>query len=965
MSNSNNIFKSLKNIAIISFFALTPLIWLCNFLYYRGIEDEKSRLVAIQENLLNEMEDFQTKLTPTSYIDCVFDELKTSFGTNYDPNSYRPLFYTNDEDILDKTYLEKANYYLIENHALKPIVSAFKNFDKKPSIISSLPIFNNNKEAENFADAILSYFIAIHKKQDKDDFANSFFHDHLSLFSNIPTASGKSASFFSGKFGDQLSIQIFNTYPVATNKPNYEAADYFCFNSSDIKHELLLKNALRTQNDSYINRQFLIIKNKKQIKLPTFLTIGNKYCYLSEFPNAHYSYAKNLSIKSSELSSNVLMFINNNCLATTIDISELESKYSIDLAITQNFLRIAIMILWIIFVNSILNRNKAEIGLTSKLRMAVALAIVFPLIGFIFVFNQIKNKNLSLEISDCNQRIEQRFKLFEKILEDNDRRLIIDSQKYKKAFSDLYFSFSSSNKFLENTYGTRQFPGSEYISETRILDKNVNILGFTNYRHLNLNPADSLGYYKIFSELKLPNNTKEALQNKAKMDLFLGLTLDYWNAVSTNKRISAESLLDSNLNHLTFLKKTTFQLLAEANNPNKIEAMTFNLFSSPEYTVSKIKKLYEESKKLFQDTHKNSNIDYCIFFRDKNNLSKIIAQNVTNNERMFQHALKTLFNRSSQIEIINDKNEYLVKSSLFCANLPIIITADATIYKPGFSFADTLTLPLILLAYSIISMSLLSKALSESFLSPIKSLIQFVNQIKSFNYDTKVVIETGDELTELSRSFNIMAKELSKREKMRRFVSENLYSILKKDTDAPMNETTVTILASDIRNFTLISEANTPESVVSLLNDYFTSMEEAIVANGGIIEKFIGDALIAAFYPNENLEKTSIRAAKAAVHMKKNLLLFNQERQKKNMLTIENGIGLATGNIIMGFAGQKSRRREFILFGEVLEQAEEIEALTKTGKHTKIFVDKITANLISHSFNLVSLKENPEVLEIK
>ena len=150
------------------------------------------------------------------------------------------------------------------------------------------------------------------------------------------------------------------------------------------------------------------------------------------------------------------MFINNNCLATTIDISELESKYSIDLAITQNFLRIAIMILWIIFVNSIMNRNKAEIGLTSKLRMAVALAIVFPLIGFIFVFNQIKNKNLSLEISDCKQRIEQRFKLFEKILEDNDRRLIIDSQKYKKAFSDLYF-LSSSNKFLETPMGQDNF----------------------------------------------------------------------------------------------------------------------------------------------------------------------------------------------------------------------------------------------------------------------------------------------------------------------------------------------------------------------------------------------------------------------------------------------------------------------------------------------------------------------------
>ena len=105
MSNSNNIFKSLKNIAIISFFALTPLIWLCNFLYYRGIEDEKSRLVAIQENLLNEMEDFQTKLTPTSYIDC--DELKTSFGTNYDLVLYKR------RDILD-SLPEKANSYLIE-----------------------------------------------------------------------------------------------------------------------------------------------------------------------------------------------------------------------------------------------------------------------------------------------------------------------------------------------------------------------------------------------------------------------------------------------------------------------------------------------------------------------------------------------------------------------------------------------------------------------------------------------------------------------------------------------------------------------------------------------------------------------------------------------------------------------------------------------------------------------------------
>ena len=79
---------------------------------------------------------------------------------------------------------------------------------------------------------------------------------------------------------------------------------------------------------------------------------------------------------------------------------------------------------------------------------------------------------------------------------------------------------------------------SEYISETRILDKNVNILGFTNYRHLNLNPADSLGYYKY--SVNLNYRTQKNLQNKAKMDLFLGLTLDYWNAVSTNK-ISAKA----------------------------------------------------------------------------------------------------------------------------------------------------------------------------------------------------------------------------------------------------------------------------------------------------------------------------------------------------------------------------------------------------------------------------------------
>ncbi|MDY6784100.1 MAG: adenylate/guanylate cyclase domain-containing protein [Cyanobacteriota bacterium] len=137
------------------------------------------------------------------------------------------------------------------------------------------------------------------------------------------------------------------------------------------------------------------------------------------------------------------------------------------------------------------------------------------------------------------------------------------------------------------------------------------------------------------------------------------------------------------------------------------------------------------------------------------------------------------------------------------------------------------------------------------------------------------------------------------------------------------------ILFSDIRSFTTFSLTREPEQVVQQLNTYLEAMVEAILAEGGTLDKFIGDAVMAEFgSPISHGEKEdALRAVRAAIGMRKALVQLQQKWREQGQEVLFNGIGIHYGEVIAGDIGS-SKRREFAVIGDTVNVASRVEGLT-------------------------------------
>jgi adenylate cyclase len=176
---------------------------------------------------------------------------------------------------------------------------------------------------------------------------------------------------------------------------------------------------------------------------------------------------------------------------------------------------------------------------------------------------------------------------------------------------------------------------------------------------------------------------------------------------------------------------------------------------------------------------------------------------------------------------------------------------------------------------------------------------------------------------------------------------------------------TITILFADIRGFTRISEHAPPERIVSLLNRYFSAMTDIIFAHGGTLDKYLGDGLMALFGAPTATPDDANNALNAAVAMQRRVLGINVELSNEGLPEIGVGMGLHTGEVIVGYIGSE-RRSEYTAIGDAVNTCSRLESNARGGE---ILMSDATAKAARSRYKLqprdpitVKNREQPVVL---
>ncbi|KTD73291.1 adenylate/guanylate cyclase domain-containing protein [Legionella tucsonensis] len=198
-----------------------------------------------------------------------------------------------------------------------------------------------------------------------------------------------------------------------------------------------------------------------------------------------------------------------------------------------------------------------------------------------------------------------------------------------------------------------------------------------------------------------------------------------------------------------------------------------------------------------------------------------------------------------------------------------------------------------------------------------------------------------DELT--LRKTNLLLQKIKKQLEVRNKLIRKVFSFYMSDEVANTilesphhqklggHESKITIMFSDLRNFTPLSESIPGETLVSLLNTYFSKMVPVIEKHQGIVDAFIGDAIMVIFGAPYSSGNDSLRAVACALEMQRVLKKLNQTHSKINLPHIEMGVGINTGRAVVGNIGSK-KRMQYSAIGSPVNLSSRIQDLSLGGQ---------------------------------
>ena len=257
---------------------------------------------------------------------------------------------------------------------------------------------------------------------------------------------------------------------------------------------------------------------------------------------------------------------------------------------------------------------------------------------------------------------------------------------------------------------------------------------------------------------------------------------------------------------------------------------------------------------------------------------------------------------------------------------------------------------------------LVAALVSRSVTRPLHDVLEVVHKIRGGDLDAHTALTGRDEIGSLGVALNEMAQGLRDRDRIKeifgRYVTTQVsQELLTKEITLGGERRRVTLLFSDIRNFTSMSEAMEPEAIITFLNEYFSEMVDAVFEYHGVLDKFIGDCMLAVFGTLDEREAHERRAVQAALRMKARLAKLNGERAVIGQAPIAIGIGIHTDEVIVGNIGSR-KRLEYTVIGDGVNTCSRVEGLNKEFGTTILITDS-TYERVRDEFECRVMPEAP------
>ncbi|WP_045213705.1 adenylate/guanylate cyclase domain-containing protein [Desulfonatronovibrio magnus] len=256
--------------------------------------------------------------------------------------------------------------------------------------------------------------------------------------------------------------------------------------------------------------------------------------------------------------------------------------------------------------------------------------------------------------------------------------------------------------------------------------------------------------------------------------------------------------------------------------------------------------------------------------------------------------------------------------------------------------------------------------LTRTITRPLKALEDGFDRVIKGDLETRVPVKGNDEMAWFTRHFNQMVSELQEKEILKSTMGKIapravLQKVMTKDLRLGGETAWATILFCDLRNFTALSESKSPRELVEILNIYFTAMVKIIEKHSGIVDKFVGDKVMAVFGHPGPTGNDPLNALNAGLEM---LVRCDELSAELNLggHHLVNSIGIHSGQVLAGNIGSPARM-EFTIIGDAVNTAARLEGLTRT-IDTRLAISSVTVEEIKPGSNILQYT-GEQVLEGK